>query len=108
MMIWSFLRRFLFSFGDWAVLPYIPLVAFILLTGVYRPVFSSQGWRTIVLILVILAAGYYFVYLTTPVDLKWHLESSLDRVLLQLWPSILLTLGLISRPAESHSGGVRN
>jgi hypothetical protein len=108
MMIWSFLRRFLFSFGGWALLPYIPLVAFILLIGVYRPVFSSQGWRTIVLILVVLAAGYYFVYLTTPVPLKWHLETSLDRVLLQLWPSILLTLGLISRPAGSHSEGVRN
>jgi hypothetical protein len=108
MMIWSFLSRFLVSFGDWAVLPYIPLVAFILLLGVYRPVFSSQGWRTIVLILAVVAVGYYFVYLTTPVPLKVHLETSLERVFLQLWPSILFTLGLMARPAVSHSEGVQS
>lgn len=107
-MIWSFLRRFLFSFGNWAVLPYIPLIAFILLLGVYRPVFSSQVWRMIVLILAVLVAGYYFVYLTTPVELKVHLETSLDRVFLQFWPSILFTLGLMARPAGSHSEGVQS
>jgi hypothetical protein len=107
-MILTYLGRFIFSFGGWAVPPFIPLLAFILLIGVYRPVFSSQGWRTIVLILMVLAASYYFVYLTTPIELQLHLDTSLDRVLLQLWPSILLTLGLMSSPARRHSEGAQS
>jgi hypothetical protein len=76
-MIWDYIARYLFSFGAWSISPFIPLIAFILLTGVHRSIFANYGWRTIVTILVILCAGYYLVYLTTPVDLKVHLESSL-------------------------------
>jgi hypothetical protein len=43
----------------------------------------------------------YVVYLTTPHSLTWHLKTSLDRVLLHLWPSAVLLLLLIVRtPAE--------
>jgi hypothetical protein len=105
-MIWDYVGRYLFSFGAWSVSPFIPLIAFILLAGVHRSIFANYGWRTIVTILVILCAGYYLVYLTTPVDLKWHLESSLDRLFLQLWPSVLLLAGLICQPgwAKPHTG----
>jgi hypothetical protein len=34
--------------------------------------------------------GYFFVYLATPNDLKWHVPTSIDRLLIQLWPSMLL------------------
>jgi hypothetical protein len=97
-MIWDYVARYLFSFGAWSISPFIPLIAFILLTGVHRSIFADYGWRTIVTILVIVCAGYYLVYLTTPVDLKWHLESSLDRLFLQLWPSVLLLAGLLCQP----------
>ena len=41
-----------------------------------------------------IAAGYYAVYLLTPRDLAWHLETSARRLWLQLWPSALLGLFL--------------
>jgi hypothetical protein len=94
-MILRYLGKFIFSFGAWSFSPFIPLLALIVVTGVSRRVVTSYGWLTIVFILVFLSAGYYFVYLTTPVELKVHLEGSLDRLLLQLWPSILLVAGLI-------------
>jgi hypothetical protein len=97
-MIWDYVARYLFSFGAWSISPLIPLIAFVLLTGVHRSIFANYGWRTIVTILLIVCAGYYWVYLTTPVDLKWHLESSLDRLFLQLWPSVLLLAGLVCQP----------
>jgi hypothetical protein len=103
LMILDYLGRFMLSFGGWAGLPFIPLLAFILLMGICRPVFASRGWLTIAFVMVSLAASYYFVYLTTPLPLKTHLDSSLDRVLLQLWPSMLLTIGLVTRPASNHS-----
>jgi hypothetical protein len=97
LIIWEHVGQFLLSFGAWSVSPVIPLIAFILLTGVRGSIFANYGWTTIV-ILVILCTGYYMVYLMTPVDLKWHLESSLDRLLLQLWPSVLLLAGLVCQP----------
>lgn len=55
-----------------------------------RHVLSS---RTLVLHALILGqlSAYIFVYIITPVDLKWHLNTSLDRLLLHLIP-----LGMLS------------
>jgi hypothetical protein len=38
-------------------------------------------------ILTLMLAGYFFVYITTPLNLEHHLNTSLVRLLLQLWPS---------------------
>ena len=42
-------------------------------------------------------AGYYAVYILTPMDLQWHLDSSLERLLMHFWPSALLLAGLAAR-----------
>ena len=34
-------------------------------------------------------AGYFCVFLITPYPLKWQLESSLSRLIVQLWPLLL-------------------
>lgn len=52
------------------------------------------------LILVGMLSGYYVVYLTTPHDLPWHLETSLDRLMVQLWPAALFTVFLYLRTPE--------
>jgi general stress protein CsbA len=106
-MILRYLGQFIFSFGGWSFSPYIPLILLIIVTGISWRVFRSQGWLTIVLTLVFLSAGYYFVYLTTPVPLKIHIESSLDRLLLQLWPSLLLAAGLICEPNPGPGGKMK-
>jgi hypothetical protein len=36
----------------------------------------------------------FAVYLTTPLDPAWHLDSSLGRVLMQLWPTALFALAI--------------
>ena len=91
------------SFADWSLSPVLPLLAFILLIGVHRPIFAMEGWRTIVTAMLIVFAGYYFVYLTTPLDLKWHIETSMDRLFIQLWPSVLLIVGLMCKPARAYA-----
>jgi hypothetical protein len=57
-------------------------------------------------------AGYYATYVISPYDLRWHLNSSLGRLLLQLWPSVLLLVGLAARslasevlPLKKHATG---
>jgi hypothetical protein len=104
-MILKYLARYVFLFGAWSWSPFIPVIAFILLTGVHRSVFRSYAWRTIANIVLLVALGYYFVYLITPLPLQRHLETSMDRLLLQLWPSLLLVAGLICRgsPKDLHN-----
>jgi hypothetical protein len=57
--------------------------------------------------LVLILAGEYGVYLLTPHDLAWHLQTSADRLLVQLWPTMVMTLALACsrsiRPAEADS-----
>lgn len=94
-MMLSYAAKYLFSFGDSAISPFLPLIAFILRTGVHRSIVANNGWRTNVTILVILCAGYYLICLTTLVELKVHLETSMDRLLMQVWPAFLLLAGLV-------------
>ncbi len=39
--------------------------------------------------LILILFAYFALYLVTPHDLYWHLNSSLDRLFIQLWPSFL-------------------
>lgn len=48
----------------------------------------------------LMVGGYLLVYLVTPLDLSWQLRFSLQRLLLQLWPSALLALFLAVRSPE--------
>jgi hypothetical protein len=37
-----------------------------------------------------LLAGYFAVYIVTPDDLAWHLQTSLGRLWVQIWPSLTI------------------
>src|SRR5439155_22565755 len=84
-------------FGEWPISPWLPLLGFIAFHGIERGIMRNAGWRTSVMILGVVLAGYYFVYLVTPLELQIHLDSSLNRLLLQLWPSFLLLAGLLCK-----------
>lgn len=61
--------------------------------------------RTMAVVLGLMLASYYVVYVTTPFDITWHVTTSVDRLLVQLWPALVLTvfLGLESRTANSQA-----
>jgi hypothetical protein len=56
------------------------------------------------LCLAFMSIGYFLVYVTTPHDLAWHLETSLDRLLLHLFPAGVLALFLVLGTIEEHLG----
>jgi hypothetical protein len=85
------------TFGHWATSPFIPLLAFLILKGVDRQMLRTGGWISSVAILVIVSCGYFAVYVITPMDLQWHVGSSLERLMLQLWPSVLLLAALATK-----------
>jgi hypothetical protein len=79
------------KFGGQGLNPLIPLAAaFILFGGKRKP-----GSLTALLTLAGVCGGSFVTYLLTPFDLGWHISSSLDRLLLQLWPAALFTCFLV-------------
>jgi 4-amino-4-deoxy-L-arabinose transferase-like glycosyltransferase len=57
-----------------------------------RPITRIPGFLLVTIGLLLL--GYFFVYVVTPSPLEWHLETSLDRLFLHLWPLELLAISL--------------
>jgi Dolichyl-phosphate-mannose-protein mannosyltransferase len=55
-------------------------------------------------VLAVMLAGYALIYLTTPHDVTWHIISSVDRLLLQLWPTALLLFFLRVAALEERIG----
>jgi len=52
-------------------------------------------------------AAYCGVYIVTPLDLGWHLNTSLDRLYAQMWPTFLFLMFLALETPEEHFGGER-
>ena len=94
-------RDQLMEFGGWAANPLYLLAIYPLCLGVRIENQNRTGLATSVLALCLVGAGYFFIYVTSPhADLHWHLTSSLDRLLLQLWPACVLTYFIIVRSPE--------
>ena len=53
------------------------------------------------MVILIMLAGYFAVYILTPHDLNWHLATSLERLLAQLWPVFLFSSFLIFSPVDN-------
>jgi len=79
--------------SNWNSLFPIAIVASVLAAVVGAPR-GGHALRAVGAAVLLVAGGYFTVYVLTPQRLAWHLETSLDRLLLQLWPSLLLLVAL--------------
>ena len=82
--------------------PLLPLalIAFAVTSGV-GTLRAQRHLAAIGATLLLVVVGYYGIYLITPRDLLWHLQTSCDRLVVQLWPSMLLLLfATIRTPAQ--------
>lgn len=102
-LIFHSFARDLVAFGAWPSL--VPVVALALcLAGYVRRGFTDHS-TALAAVLGLMVAGYYSVYLVSPFDLTWHLDSSLVRLLLQLWPlALLLWAALFPLKAAARAG----
>jgi hypothetical protein len=88
----------LFFFGDGP----LPLLPFLLIYALWvgRSSSLSGPWPFAPLSLQLL--GYLLVFLLTPQDLRWHLGTSLGRLMLHLWPAFLwVLLAQMKTPEEA-------
>ena|GEM_PF-331638 len=69
---------------------------------------GRRGAIVISIVMGLMLAAYYCAYLTTPYELQWHLSTSVDRLLIQLWPSAVLAIfRLIRSPEEAWPAASR-
>jgi hypothetical protein len=59
--------------------------------------------QTGIVVLMLMLVGYFFVYLTTPLNLAFHLRTSLSRLVLQLWPSAVFVFFMVTSTPETQS-----
>jgi len=53
------------------------------------------------LLFIFMLIGYTFIYIITPYNLSWHAETSLHRLILQLWPTfIFIYMMVITYPSK--------
>jgi len=95
------------NFGPLPVSAFAILIVYAAVAGLRRRENRDRAiLRTGVLALAFTTAGYFAIYLLRPLDLAWLLDTSADRLLLQLWPSIVFVIFLAVRvptPAATQS-----
>jgi hypothetical protein len=74
------------------------LALFVLCTGIKPSKNHVPILVQILIVFTIVNVGYFFTYVLTPYDLAWHLGTSLERLLLQLWPTFLFAIFVALKP----------
>jgi len=88
------------TFGAWPVSIAVLLVFYLLLMGITIDEKQRQAIGTALIAFGIVIAGYFVIYLITPRDLAWHLLVSVNRLFLELYPSVLFVYFLVVRTPE--------
>jgi hypothetical protein len=84
-------------FGEWWICPLLLLMVHVAVARWKSAKAPSPGWTTAAWVTAGLISGYYSVYLLSPYDLDWHLGTSLDRLLFQIWPTALVLYALLGK-----------
>jgi len=100
-IIFSHFWKIGLSFGQWATKPHGWLLVFLLLFGFQVKKNLQWGIICSAIAFALTFIGYFFIYVTTPFDLEWHLGSSLDRLLLQLFPSFLFLYFIVLKRLDT-------
>ena len=96
----------LLHFGDNGLVSAVWLLVTYSLCAGLRAVDHGWSWGfTIFLALVLMLAGHVLVFVGTTPDITPLLNTSLDRVLLQLWPSFLVLYFMTVRTPEEFLAG---
>jgi hypothetical protein len=78
----------------------ILLAAYLLIAGIRTDARDRTGLIETIAVLCLTLAGYFFVYVVTPLDLGYHLATSLNRLFLQLWPGLIFLIFMIAGAPE--------
>jgi 4-amino-4-deoxy-L-arabinose transferase-like glycosyltransferase len=78
----------------------IVLPIYFLLLGKTKQNVSPESIKTSLLGVLFMLGGYFIIYLITPLNLQWHIDTSIWRLFLQLWPTIIFSFFLVAATPE--------
>ena len=90
---------------------FVVLLGYLLLLGRRAQATGRLGTSTAAMTCGLMLAGYFMVFIVTPHGLRYQIDTSLDRLWIQLWPSAVFTFFLFVKTPEeamgaaSHSSG---
>ena len=91
-----------FFFHQFIITPIPILLVYLILLGAKIEECDKAFLLFAAICLIMMLMGYFFIYVITPRDLDWHLRTSLDRLLLHLWPALLFLFFIIAQTPEEH------
>ena len=95
--------KHVWNFGPLIVSPFILLAVYLMVVG-WRKGDRDQGAiQTSAAALLLTATGYFLTYLLRDLDLRWLLDTSADRLLVQLWPGVVFVVMLSARLPCTYS-----
>jgi hypothetical protein len=111
LQVWKAIANRILDFGNWSVSVPLLLVFYLLLLGAKVTGKEKSAVVTTGIALCLLFLGYSIIFVITPLDLAFHLSTSVDRLLLQLWPSFIFLFFMTARPVGevlgSHTSSFR-
>ncbi len=87
------------TFGDWLVPPVIVFGVWLALQGIRKVDSGSVVWPFLVAGLQLV--GYLVVYVIGSDRLEWQLETSAERLLLQIWPAAIFGLLYLAKDSAA-------
>lgn len=89
-------------FGKGLVSPVYLLIAYFALSGTKIKQKDQFVFSVTSISLLFILMGYFFIYVVTPHNLEWHLCTSLHRLFLQIYPSLLFVFFMAVRTPENE------
>jgi hypothetical protein len=96
----SFGERFL-ALSGWLAAAPLALALYLLVVGWREDWVERESLGTMLVTLGLVLAAYILVYVVTPYDLAWHVDTSMYRLAFHGWPSLLFAYFLIVRTPEA-------
>ncbi len=87
-------------FGEWIIYPVPVLAGYFCCVGADKEAQNKAGFLTALIAVSLTLAGYFMAYIITPYDLGWQLATSLSRLLVQFWPTMIYAIFLVAASPE--------
>jgi hypothetical protein len=100
------LSAFVHEFGAMGSGWYHPILPVVALAVTLRFQRDRLGDVLLASIPVAMMAGYFCIFLITPFGVKWQLQTSLYRLIVQVWPGLLIALFAALRTPETMAVAV--
>ncbi len=89
--------KHVWNFGPLVVSPFLLLAVYLIVVGRRKEEGDRATMRAGTAALLLTAVGYFLIYLLRDQDLLWLLDTSADRLLVQLWPAVVFIVMLSAR-----------